>query len=309
MLSLGHQVTVLNRGVTADDLPSHVERLKADRSDPQQLRDALGMRDFDLVIDTTLYNGRDAQTTVETLRNRVGRYIVISTGQVYLVRLGPERPFREEDYDGPVMPEPTGEHAHEREDWVYGVEKRAAEDVLAKAHAANGFPFVTLRLPMVNSERDHYSRIHGYVARLLDGRPIVIPDIPHPLLRHVYGEDVVEAIALATTAQGAVGRAFNISQEESLELEQFLALLASFLGVTPKLQRVPASALHSAGLMPACSPFSDPWMSALDNSRSKQELGMRYTPLATYLARLAEHCRKQSPPPGYSQRGKELAFS
>ena len=107
LLQQGHEVAVFNRGQTRDDLPQEAERLRGDRTDPVQLKKAMAGREFDLVIDTTLYTGEEAKAVVEEFANRVGRYIFLSTGQVYLVRLGVERPFKEEDYAGPVMAEPS----------------------------------------------------------------------------------------------------------------------------------------------------------------------------------------------------------
>src|ERR1700704_4666950 len=98
LMQEGHQVAVFNRGQTRDDLPEEVERLRGDRTDPEQLKRALGNRDhdgreFDLVVDTTLYTGAEAEAAVELFAGRAGRYIFLSTGQVYLVRVGGERPF------------------------------------------------------------------------------------------------------------------------------------------------------------------------------------------------------------------------
>src|SRR3954453_14340332 len=86
LLQREYEVAVFNRGKTRDDLPEEVERLRGDRTDPAQLKRALNGREFDLVVDTTLYTGTEAEATVEALTNRVGHYIFLSTGQVYLVR-------------------------------------------------------------------------------------------------------------------------------------------------------------------------------------------------------------------------------
>src|SRR6185369_9973808 len=120
LLQQGHEVAVFNRGQTRDDLPQEVERLRGDRTDPEQLRKAFAGREFDLIIDTTLYTGEEAKAEVEELDNRVGRYIFLSTGQVYLVRLGVERPFKEDDYSGPVMAEPPKSDESEYNNWLYG---------------------------------------------------------------------------------------------------------------------------------------------------------------------------------------------
>ena len=55
-----------------------------------------------------------------------------------------------------------------------------------------------------------------------------------------------------------------------------------------------------------CSPFSGRWMSAVDNSRSKRELGMVYTPWRESVAEIAktlpEGARRE-------RRAQELALA
>ena len=119
LLAAGHRVTVLNRGRTADELPAEVERLRADRGNRAQLAAALGQRSFDAVIDMVLYTGTDAALIVELLRERVGHYIFISTGQVYLVLAGAKPPFAESDYAGSVIPAPL-QTSRDYGEWQYG---------------------------------------------------------------------------------------------------------------------------------------------------------------------------------------------
>ena len=66
-------------------------------------------------------------------------------------------------------------------------------------------------------------------------------------------------------------------------------------------------ALVANGFLPDCSPFSDTWMSELDNTRSKAELGMTYTPPSTYLPDLVAQFRQKAPnpPAGYRRRNAE----
>ncbi len=297
LLEAGYQVAVFNRGVTPGELPSGIARLRGDRSDAAQLAAAVKGREFDLVVDTTLYNGPDAVAVARIFKDRVGRYIFLSTGQVYLVRQGLQRPYKEDDYAGPVMPDPGG---HEHEEWVYGVDKRAAEDVL------NHPPFTSLRLPMINSERDHHDRIYGYWLRMQDGGPILLPDGEGLPLRHVYGGDVVSAVLRLASGKIGLGRAYNVSQDETISIDAFLEKMAAILRVPLRVARLPREKLKS--LLPACSPFSGEWMSVLDNRRSKEELGLKYTPLDTYLERLIAYhaAQPRREPAGYKQRAAEL---
>lgn len=310
LLEQGWETTILNRGLTPDELPARITRLRADRQDADQLKAALRGKTFDAVVDTALYTGKEARATVELLDGQTGLYIFISSGQVYLVRTAVQRPFKEEDYEGPVMPAPVADPSDLR-NWKYGVEKREVEDVLSEAWAGGRFPYLSLRLPMVNSERDHYHRLYGYLLRLWDGGPILVPAGRHLSLRHVYGADVVSLIVRLIGRPAGVGKAWNVGQDETVTLEQFLTSVADLDGSRLQIRKIAPQVLNQAGLIPACSPFSDPWMSALDNRKSKLELGASYTPLAAYLEKLVRHYRSQPrlAPPGYARRKEELELA
>jgi len=311
LLRRGDEVTVFNRGQTRDDLPEEVERLRGDRTDPEQLRRVLGGREFDLVVDTTLYAGAEAEAAAELFAGCVGRYIFLSTGQVYLVRTGVKRPFKEEDYAGPVMEQPPKSNASDYDNWLYGFDKRAAEDVFARAWAEKKFPFTSLRLPMVNSERDHYDRIYGYFLRIQDEGPLLIPDEDGAPVRHVYGGDVVQAIMRAAENDLSKGCAYNIGQDETLSLAEFLELLARLMHCPLKIVRVAREELNRQGLLPHCSPFSGLWMSSLENARSKAELGMEYTPVASYVKNLVDYFQAMPKRKieGYERRALELELA
>ena len=247
-LERGMDISIFNRGQTPDDLPGHISRFRGDRGDPVQLKSAVGSHKFHAVIDTTLYAGPEAQAAVEVFSGRVQRYIFLSTGQVYLLRLGVKRPFKESDYGGPVMAEPPRDHRIDYQNWLYGHDKRQAEDVFAAAWANSRFPFTSLRLPMVHSERDHYHRILGYVRRLQDGGPILLPEGSGLPVQHVYGEDVVQAILRLLETDKGKGEAYNIGQDESVSLDQFLQMLAGSIHEPLKILRVPREKLERAGL-------------------------------------------------------------
>jgi nucleoside-diphosphate-sugar epimerase len=222
--------------------------------------------------------------------------------------LGVQRPFKEDDYEGRVMAEPPATDEHEHSNWLYGHDKRQAEDVFARAWSESKFPYTSLRLPMVNSERDHYGRIHGYWLRLRDGGPILVPEGPGLPLRHVYGDDVVQAIVRLVQSDLGRGEAYNIGQDETLTLDEFLQMLAELAQTPLRIVRVPRAKLQQAALLPDCSPFSGSWMSSLDNARSKAALGMQYTPMREYLQKLVG--RSADAPAqsiaGYSQRAREI---
>jgi nucleoside-diphosphate-sugar epimerase len=309
LLERFHNVTILNRGQTADELPAGVERLRADRNDSASMKSAIGSRSFDLILDNTTYTEADAKQAVDLFTGRTARYVFISSGQVYLVRENLARPFAETDYEGPVMAEPPRDTA-DHPSWLYGADKRNAEAVFN----ASTLPVTTLRLPMVASERDHYGRIQGYIARLLDGKPILVPDEKGLPIRHVYVRDVADLIANLIETDIGIRDAFNISWGESMTLDDFLGTLALAAEVSANIKCVPRADLEAKGLLPDCSPFSGKWMSELDNTKSLdafRDAGISYTSPAGYLPSIVRDYidRWQSHgliPDGYRQRSQEI---
>jgi len=306
MLASGYRVTVLNRGISPNDLPEDVAHLQCDRTDINQLRRALNGRTFDIVVDNVVFNGQEAESIVDVLNGQIKHYFFISTGQVYLVRDGIERPFVEDDYEGDILPVPQ-EGTYDYEEYMYGAHKRDAEDVFARAFANEGFPFTSLRLPMVNSERDHFNRLYSYYLRIQDGGPVLVPDYPDYPLRHVYVGDVVEAIMILFQNGTGKGQAYNISQDETVSIKDFLKLLANIMGTSVDVVTIDRKKLEAGGFLPDCSPFSDLWMSELDNTHSKVKAGITYTPLRDYLERIVTHYRENpaEPPRSYRRRHKE----
>ncbi|MDX2077754.1 MAG: NAD-dependent epimerase/dehydratase family protein [bacterium] len=306
ILADGHKLTILNRGVTRDDLPDGIARLRCDRTNSQQLRRALGGRTFDVVIDNVVYKEAEAESIVDILQGKVGHYIFMSTGQVYLVRDNLPRPFKESDYEGELMPPPT-ENTYDYEEWLYGIDKRKAENVFASAFAQHNFPYTALRMPMVNSERDNFNRLYNYMLRIKDGGPILVPDKPNHALRHVYTSDVVNVVAHLINTGAGKGKAYNISQDETVTLDEFLGILGKLMGLEPNIRRVERSLLEANGFLPECSPFSEMWMSELDNTLSKTELGATYTPLREYMAKIVTYYTENPPkqPAGYKRRKAE----
>jgi nucleoside-diphosphate-sugar epimerase len=166
---------------------------------------------------------------------------------------------------------------------------------------------------MVNGERDHFRRLERYLWRMLDGGPILLPDGGDRVTRHVYSGSVVAAILAMLGRVDTRGQAYNLAQDETPTLAELLTLVAERLGAPPRLVEVPAEAVRAAGLDPLLlSPFSGTWMSFLDPSRAKAELGFRHEPLGSYVDKIVAsflaHPRAD-PPPGYEHRGAEVRLA
>lgn len=317
LIAAGHDVTLLNRGTHPDPFGARVTRLRADRTTPE-FPAALGGVSFDAAVDFAAYGREDAEGVVRALDGRIGHYVMISTGQVYLVRAaarpmaGGQTPSREEDYEGPLMEAPAlGDR--DRADWEYGVGKRACEDVLAAAWGARRFPSTRLRIPIVNGERDHTRRLEGYVWRIFDRGPLLLPDGGASRVRQVYSGAVVAAILRILGDRATFGQAYNLCQQETPTLAELVALLADVLGASTRVVGSSTAEMEAAGLdVVAASPFSTRWRSFLDPGRAERELDFAHPPLRAYMDKVVTSLLAQmttDPPAPYAQRARELEFA
>lgn len=309
LIAGGHRVTLFNRGLRGDPFGDRVERIHGDRTTGDLERGLRG-RAFDAAVDFLAFRAEDACGALAAL-GEVGHYVLISTGQVYLVRESCPRPARESDYPGPLLPEPAD--PADRKEWDYGMGKRACEDVLAEAWEKARYPSTRIRIPMVNGERDHLRRLESYLWRLLDGGPVLLPDGGEHRTRHVYSGAVARAIVDLLGRSETFGQAYNLAQEETPTLGELLAVVADLLGAPARLVPVPRERLVAAGLDPVhVSPFSGRWMSFLDPGRAKAELGFRHEPLREYLGRIVSSFLAHppaEPPESYSRRPDERALA
>jgi len=301
---------LFNRGTLPDPFGDRIERLQGDRTTADLPR-LMQNRHFDAAVDFAAYHREDTRGAVEALGGRVGHYVFISTGQVYLVREGAPRPSRESDYTGPVIPRPTDED--ELGSWEYGTGKRDCEDVLVEAFQKSQFPSTRVRIPIVNGERDHERRLDRYLFRLVDGGPVLVPDGGTHPVRHVYAGEVARFLTEILGLEQTFGEAYNVCQRETPTLVELLGLLQGMLGSRAKLAPVASADVLAAGLsLREVSPFSSKWMSMLDPSKVEAELGFRHEPLTTSLGKIVANFLAYgyaTPLDGYDQRPKEIELA
>ena len=119
----GHDVTILNRGLSGRAADG-VERLVADRLDPESMADALRGRDWDLVLDTWSHAPVAVQTSARLLSGHAATYHYVSSRSVYTWPI-PENA----DESAPVV----DAHPASTEADDYAAAKRGGELAVAEA--------------------------------------------------------------------------------------------------------------------------------------------------------------------------------
>jgi len=236
LLERGHGVAVLHRRAT-HDLGPDVRNLQADRGDLPVVAQLLRREAFDAVFDLAYdwQKGTPAshvEAAARSCGDQLQRYVFMSSIAAY----PPGLEHREDEELAPDdFPNPYVQH------------KASAERVLFGMHRATGFPVVTFRPPFVHGPRQPFYREQFFWDRLIDGRPIVLPDGGGTPMPWVFVEDVARACVRALEVPEAAGQAFNLGHTEPTTQRTFVETLARVAGVEPTFVAVPRAAIHAAG--------------------------------------------------------------
>jgi len=235
LVARGHDVTVLHRRESHDLSPS-VSNLQADRNDGERVGELLREGGFQVVFDLAYdwergTSGEQVAAAARSAGPDLHRYVFMSSIAAY----GSGRDLRETDPLAPDgIPVPYIQH------------KASAERLLFHLHGSQGLPVTTFRPPFVHGPRQPFYREAFFWDRLLDGRPIILPDGGEKLMQWAFVHDVAEACVRAMEVPGAVGEAFNIGHPP-VSQRGFVEALAQVAGATPLLVSVPLADIERAG--------------------------------------------------------------
>ena len=197
LLAQGHEITLLNRGVTPDPFPESVGRLRADRTKPDQVRAALEGREFDAVVDCIGYHRSEIELAIELFGDRIRRYVFISSTSIY-------RPSE-------LLPIEESLALNDGTNWEYARDKIAIERLLERTDGAR-FPWVSLRPAYIYGPYNNAPQAEcSLFARAEQGRSILIPGDGHFFFHQTHGRDLAHATIAALESDRAVGHAYNIA--------------------------------------------------------------------------------------------------
>jgi len=195
----GHDVTVLNRGVTPNDLPEKIERVVGDRHGDLS---ALANRTFDVTIDAIAYRPSDVERLANAIEDRGGHYIQISSISAYedppfeganetaVTLWGDDRA----DPDGPI----TGE--------TYGPLKAACERAGLR-HFGQGATMI--RPTYVIGSYDATLRFPYWVERVRRGGVVAVPGPRDNNMQYVDARDLANFVV--GVADAALRGAFHVA--------------------------------------------------------------------------------------------------
>lgn len=267
LLTQGHDVAVLNRGKTHNELPIGIERLVADRTDLGQMRAVLAGRRFDIVFDVsgfvTAAGVIDVEGLIDLLSGSIGRYVFVSSIMAYDQSMVGHFPWTEEL---PTNSDDAG---------TYGGFKAAAEATMLARHAACGFPVTIVRPAAIyGPDNNIFDMETAMFLRLLQRRPVLVPHggLVVASLGHV--DDLCAVMVELSMQPGAIGEVFNVTTS-AVDVNAYVKTLAEVVGVPADVVRVPDSMLDEITTPVFSHLFKVRHHAMLDTSKLASVLGAR----------------------------------
>jgi nucleoside-diphosphate-sugar epimerase len=254
----GFEVTLLNRGHDSVRLPAAgAEVVQGDVRDIRSLKGALGLRDFDVVIDFVAFTPGHVQQDIDFFTGRTGQYVFISSASAYQ-----KPPLRLPITESTPLRNPY---------WQYSRDKIAGEDLLVAAYREHAFPATIIR-PSHTYDATNIPVNGGWttIDRMRRGEPVVVHGDGSSLWVLTHTRDFAKAFVGLLGNPRAVGEAFQITSDEVLTWTQITTMMADAAGVTADIVHVTSDAIAAADPEMGAGHLGDRSHSVIfDNSKVK----------------------------------------
>jgi len=303
----GHDVTIVHRGETEAELPEPVQHVHVEFPRLAEALDRLRLKSVDVVLDMVPYLDKGGHGVL-AFGGIAERGVVITSCDVYRAfgRLWWSEP-------GPPDPMPLTEDSplRARPAPDTGSQEVAFDNIDVEKAVGGGPMSVTiLRLPATHGPGDPQHRLHRYLKRMDDHRPVIVLEERHARWRWTRGyvENVAAAIALAVDDERAAGRVYNVAEPTVYAEADWVRRIGDAAGWSGEVVAIPKTDLPEQ----LRQPYNFDQDYVVDSGRIRNELGFREAiDEATALERAIEWERRnapaEAPAPNYAAEDQALA--
>jgi nucleoside-diphosphate-sugar epimerase len=229
-LARGVEVTLLNRGRRATNLPSGARVIHADMEDRAAVTRALAGESFDAVVDWIAFEPAHVERDLELFRGRTRQYIFISSASAYQKPVGHYLITESTPLANPY--------------WSYSQQKIACEERLMRAYREEGFPITIVRPSHTYGESqitlavNSWAKSYTAVDRMRRGKAVIVPGDGSSLWVITHNTDFAKGLVGLLAREQAIGHAFHITSDEVMTWDQWYRLTAEAAGVEPTLLHI-----------------------------------------------------------------------
>jgi len=227
LVERGHQLTLLNRGVSSRPAPAGAEVLSADIRDPSSVRRVLADRRFESVVDWLSFVPDHVENALDLFEGITDQYVFISSASAY----------RKPSVALPVVESNLLQNPF----WEYSRNKIACEELLIDRYRTRGTP-VTIVRPSHTYDKTLFPMDGGWtvVDRMLKGQDVVVHGDGTSLWTLTHHRDFARGFVGLLGHPYALGEEFHITGDEWLTWNEIFRLTAQAAGVEAKVVHVPS---------------------------------------------------------------------
>ena len=239
LISQGHDLYLLNRGLRNETLPAGAHYLVADINDEAKVAGLIRDLAFDCVADFIAFVPEHLQRDYRLFKDKTKQFIFISSASAYQKPLSDYRVSEATPLANPY--------------WQYSRDKIACEDYLMKRYREEGFPVTIVRPSYTYDERKVPLAIHGrngtwsVIKRIIDGKPVIIQGDGTSLWTMTHTDDFAKAFVGLIGNIHARGEAVQITSDETLTWNQIYQCIAEAVNKPLVAVHVSSEFLAAAG--------------------------------------------------------------
>ena len=245
----GDDLTLLNRGNRAEDVPAGAKVICCDINNEALVEEKLAGECFDAVCQFIGYKPEHVQRDYRLFAEKTKQYIFISSTAAYQKPVVNYRMTEETAFCNPY--------------WDYAREKAACEEFLMQKYREEGFPVTIVRPSHTYGERSVPLAVRGkkgswqILKRMMEGKKVIIHGDGTNLWTLTHNSDFAKGFVGLIGNPVALGEAFHITSDESVTWNQVYQIVADRLNV-------PLHAYHvSTDFLSAVNPPHDYWGSLM----------------------------------------------
>jgi nucleoside-diphosphate-sugar epimerase len=219
----GIDLYLFNRGNSNHLAPAEAKIIEGDIRNPEETKEKLKEYNFDVVVDWVAFTPEHVRNDLEIFRNKTDQYIFISSASAYQK---PQTSYLIDESTPLANPY-----------WEYSQNKIACENLLMAEYRKNDFPITIIRPSHTYGKTSIPAALNSHQApwslvdRMRRGKKILVHGDGSSLWTMTHNSDFAEAFVPLLGNMQALGHAFQITSDETLNWNQIFRAIARAAGV------------------------------------------------------------------------------